>query len=61
MFCDNAVLHYYPGSPYLARCSVSIRAGKKIVLRAVLRDVSAAREWLERIYPGIPKRVIIHS
>lgn len=61
MFCDNAVLHYFPASPYLARCSVSLRSGKKIVLRAVLRDVSAARAWLERIYPGIPARVIIHS
>lgn len=61
MFCDNAVLHYYPGSPYLARCSVSIRAGKKIVLQAVLRDTRAAREWLKRSYPDMPYRVIVHG
>lgn len=61
MFCDNAVLHYYPGSPYLARCSVSIRVGKKIVLQVVLRDTIAAKNWLKRVYPGMPYRVIVHS
>ena len=61
MFCDNAVLHYFPASPFCARCSVNLRDGKKIVFNAVLRDTTAAQDWINRTFPGIRVKIIVHS
>ena len=58
---DNAVLHYFPESPWIVKCAVNVRRGKKIVFRVVLRDVSVGEKWLARVYPGIPSRVIVHK
>jgi hypothetical protein len=58
---DNAVIHFYPRSPYIARAAVNIREGERIRGRFILRDVSAARDFLRRVYPAIPSRVIVHT
>ncbi len=58
---DNAVLHAFPHSPWIAKCAVNVRQGKKIVLRAVLRDEKAARAWLARVFPDINCKLIIHN
>ena len=60
VFCDNAVIHYYPLSPFIAKCSVNLRAGEKIVLRAVLRDEDAAKAFLRGRFCDIPARTVVH-
>lgn len=57
-FCDNAVIHYYPLSPYIAKCSVNLRMGDKIVLRAVLRDEDAANSFLRSFC--VPVKTVVH-
>ena len=57
-FCDNAIIHYYPLSPFIAKCSVSLRVGEKIVLRAVLRDEDAAKAFLRGFC--VPAKTIVH-
>ena len=57
-FCDNAVIHYYPLSPFIAKCSVNLRDGSRIVLRAVLLDEDAANKFLRRFC--VPVKTIIH-
>lgn len=61
MFCDNAVLHYFPTAPFCARCAANLRDGKKIVLRAVLRDTTAAINWIDRAFPGVAVKIIVHN
>lgn len=57
---DNIVIHFYPYSPWIVKCGVNIRIGKKIVLRAVLKDLQAVARFLER-FPGIPCKLITHA
>jgi hypothetical protein len=56
---DNAVVHYYPLSPWIAKAEVNVRCGSKIVFRAVLRDLEAAGVFLRR-FPEIPVKTITH-
>ena len=56
---DNAVVHYYPLSPYIAKVQVNLRCGAKIVTSAVLKDHEAAARFLER-FPDVPVRTITH-
>ena len=58
-FCDNAIVHLYPSSPFVAKCAVHLRKGKKIVLRVVLRDQYAAADYLCRHFP-VHMRTIVH-
>lgn len=60
MLFDNVIIHYYPETEYIAKCSVHLRNGNKIVLRAVLKDPNAACNWL--MSRGYYKRVrtIVH-
>ena len=59
-FCDNAVIHFYPLSPFIGKCSVNIRKGEKIVLRVVMRDEPSAHGFLARAFCGIPTHTIVH-
>lgn len=56
---DNAVIHYYPLSPYIAKVQVNLRCGAKIVTSAVLKDHAAAVLFLTR-FPNITAKVITH-
>ena len=58
---DNAVLHYYPLSPWIAKAEVNLRAGNKIVMRAVLRDDETGKRFLRERFADIPYRVIVHA
>jgi hypothetical protein len=57
-FCDNAIIHYYPLSPFIAKCSVNLRMGEKIVLRVALRDEDAAKAFLRGFC--VPAKTIVH-
>ena len=59
MNIDNAVIHYYPLSPYIAKVEVNLRWGTKIVTSAVLKDHEAAARFLER-FPDITVKTITH-
>lgn len=58
---NNAIIHFCPDSPFIAKALVNIREDKKIVLRFVVKDVQAARACLGRSYPDIPVRVFTHK
>lgn len=60
MTIDNAIIHYYPMLPYIAKADVHLRYGSKIVLKAVLRDDDAAMDFLRRRFPDVPARTITH-
>lgn len=56
---DNAIVHLYTESPYVAKCSVNLRRGEKIVLHVVLRDQYAAAQYLSA--HGYPRtKTIVH-
>jgi hypothetical protein len=59
MEIDNAIIHYYPLSPYIAKVQVNLRRGTKIVASAVLKDHEAATRFLER-FPGVEIKNITH-
>ena len=48
---NNATVHYYPKSPWIAKATVNFRQGSKIIYSFVLRDLEAAREYFQR--PGM--------
>ena len=60
MTIDNAILHYYPLSPYIAKAEVNLRFGSKIVLRVVLRDDEVAAKWMQDHFSAVPMRRIVH-
>lgn len=60
MTIDNAVLHYYPNSPWIAKVAVNLRQGKKIVLRVLLKDHSAANRYLSANFPNVPVKLVDH-
>lgn len=61
MKINNAIIHYYPLSPFVAKASVNLRWDNKIALRAVLRDDEACRDWLARQgYQDLRIRTITH-
>ena len=57
-FCDNAVFVYYPMSPYIAKCDVVLRVGRRIVLRFPMRDPEAAEAWLSARF-DVPHKTIV--
>lgn len=57
---DNAVIHYYPLSPYIVKAAINLREGEKIVLRICIRDTNAALDYLSRRWPELPARTITH-
>ena len=59
-FCDNAIIHYYPLSPYVAKCDLHLRRGNSIVLRTCLRDDDVAKEFLRTHFCGVPAKTIVH-
>lgn len=58
--CDNAIVHFYPNSPCVAKCSVNLRRGNRIVLRLVLRDQYAAYEYLNNRIHLYRHKTILH-
>lgn len=48
---DNAIVHVWPNSPYIIKCNVNFRQGKRIVCRISLKDLiawekyQASRNW----------------
>lgn len=60
MTIDNAVLHYYPASPWIAKVAINLRQGKRIVLRVVLKDHLVAVRYLSAHFPGVPVKLIDH-
>lgn len=60
MTIDNAVLHYYPNSPWAAKVAVNLRQGKNIVLRVLLKDHVAASRYLSANFPNVPVKLIDH-
>jgi len=60
MKVDNIVIHYYAMSPAIAKVGVNLRQGKKIVFQTALKDLDAARAWIDRVFPGVKARVIVH-
>ena len=61
MTVDNIVVHFFRSSPYIVKVSVSIRSGKRILNTALLKDVPAALNWINRVYPGTSYRIINHK
>lgn len=59
-FCNNAIIHYYPLSPYAEKCDLHLYRGNSIVLRTCLRDDDMAKEFLCAHFCGIPTRTIVH-
>ena len=57
---NNVIIHYYPATPYIAKCNVHLRQGKKIVFRIVLKDPAAAGNWLMRNNYYKPVKTIVH-
>lgn len=57
-FCDNAVLVYYPMSPYIAKCDVFLRVGRRVVLRFPIRDPGSAEAWLSARF-DVPYKTIV--
>lgn len=62
MSFDNVIIHYWPGSPCIAKCAVNLRQGNKIVFRLALKDLVAVNSWLSRQgYDSKPRRMIYHN
>jgi hypothetical protein len=59
MEIDNAIIHYYPLSPYIAKIQVNLRCGTKIIASAALKDHEAATRFLSR-FPGVEAKIITH-
>ena len=58
---DNIVIHFYPGSRYVAKCAINIRTGNKIKLRFVMASVPAVIAWMKRTdFYKLPYKVITH-
>ena len=60
MKIDNAIVHYYPLSPYIPKIQINLREGAKIKLSVVLKDHAAAAGYLARCFPGVPVKLIDH-
>lgn len=60
MNIDNAVIHYYPLSPFIAKVGLNLRDGNRIVLQTALKDEESARRFLRERFADIPVRTITH-
>ena len=54
-------VHYYINSPYIIKCSVTVRKDGKKQFSLVLKDLTACYNWIEPRYPGAKTRVIYHG
>ena len=66
MLKTDAIIHNYHGSPFIVRSCVNMRhkyndGTTRIWMQVPLRDETAARAWLARVYPSVPVRVINHK
>ena len=55
---DNAIIHYFPLSPFIAKAQVNLRCGSKILMRVPMKDADAAAVWLFEHFPELPIRTI---
>ena len=61
MKINNAIIHYYPLSPFVAKAKINLRWDDKIVFDAVLRDDEACRDWLARQgWQDLKTKTIVH-
>ena len=64
---DNIIIHSekhdgnYVGSPYIFKCVINGRIGKRIVWRLEVRDMDCAVDFVSRNFPDIPFRKINHD
>ena len=48
---DNAIVHVWPNSPYIVKCNVNFKQGKRIICRICLKNLKAwnmyqdSRNW----------------
>ena len=45
---DNAIIHYSPISPFIAKAKLNLYCKDKLVYSLVLRDDDVCRDWLAR-------------
>lgn len=58
---DNIIIHFYPGSPYVASVKINVRTGSKVKLQFVMKDIPAAVAWMKRTdFYKLPCKVITH-
>ena len=60
MNIDNAVIHYYPLSPFIAKAGLNLRCGSNIMIQTALKDEDAAHSFLASRFPDIPVKTIVH-
>ncbi len=60
MNIDNAIIHWYPLSPFVAKVGLNLRDGNRVVLQATLKDEQTAQDFLRSRFPDIPYRTITH-
>lgn len=60
MNIDNAVIHYYPLSPFIEKVGLNLRCGNTIVLQTALKDEESAHRFLRERFADIPVRTITH-
>lgn len=59
---DNVIIHLYPDSPYIVKCNVHLRHGKRIIERFVLKDLMAWEKYQSsRNYSFDSIKVINHA
>ena len=61
MVINNAVIHNFPSSDYVAKSSLNLRYNKQILLRLCLRDEESIRKYLNKHFPTIPVKTINHN
>ena len=57
---NNAVAHYYPASPYMAKAALHLRHGSRIVYRIPLCDEQAVKNYLEQRGMSIGVKKVVH-
>ena len=60
---DDAIIHYYPGSPCIAKVAVNFRRERQIWQSIVMKDIPAALDYFARHqdFCDIPYRIITHK
>ena len=60
MNIDNAIIHYYPLSPFIAKVGVNLRSGNRIAFQIALKDEESAHRFLRERFADVPVRTIVH-
>ena len=59
---NNATIHNYPFTKYIAKTALYLKCNKKIYLQYVFANETAARDYLQRQgLEGLPVRVFTHG